>query len=56
MVFAEKWWRWLLRWWSWYVVIDVPEKYIVDNHANGSNKNDDGYDVGIDDEDDESWQ
>ena len=39
-----------------YVGIDVPEKYIVDNDTNGSNKNDDGYDVGIDDEDDESWR
>ena len=36
-----------------YVVIDVLEKDITDNDANGSNENDDGYDVGIDDEDDD---
>ena len=35
-----------------YVVTDVPEKDIVDNDTNGSNENDDGCDVGIDDEDD----
>ena len=35
-----------------YVVTDVPKKYIVDN-----DENDDGYDVGIDDEDDGShWR
>ena len=54
MVFEEKWWRWLCRWWSWSCCHDVPEKYINDNDTNGSNENDDGYDVGIDDDDDGS--
>ena len=38
-----------------YVVTDVPEKYITYSHTNRSNENDDGYDVGIyeDDEDDD---
>ena len=40
-----------------YVVIDVPKKDIVGNDAYGSNENDDGYDVGIheneEDEDEE---
>ena len=36
-----------------YVVTDVLEKGIVDNDTNGLNENDDGYDVGIDDEDDD---
>ena len=34
-----------------YVSTDVPEKDITNNDAVGSNENDDGYDVGIDDED-----
>ena len=38
-----------------YVVTDVPKKYIVDNDANESNENDDGYDVGIDDDDGSHW-
>ena len=36
-----------------YVATHVPEKYITDNDTVGSNKNDDGYDVGIDDEDED---
>ena len=36
-----------------HVVTDVPEKDITDNDTVGSNKNDDGYDVGIDDEDED---
>ena len=36
-----------------YVSTDVPEKDITNNDIVGSNENDDGYDVGIDDEDDE---
>ena len=36
-----------------YVAIDVPEKYITHNDTIGSNENDDGYDVGIDDEDED---
>ena len=36
-----------------YVAIDVSEKDITDNDTIGSNENDDGYDVGIDDEDDD---
>ena len=36
-----------------YVVADVPERDITDNDTLGSNENDDGYDVGIDDEDDD---
>ena len=34
-----------------YVVTNVLEKYIVDNDANGSDENDDGCYVGIDDDD-----
>ena len=36
-----------------YVSTDVTEKDITDNHTDGSNENDDGYDVGIDDEDED---
>ena len=36
-----------------YVDTDVPEKDINDNETIGSNENDDGYDVGIDDEDED---
>ena len=36
-----------------YVDIDVLEKDITDNDTVGSNANDDGYDVGIDDEDED---
>ena len=36
-----------------YGSTDVPEKDITDNDIVGSNENDDGYDVGIDDEDDD---
>ena len=36
-----------------YVDNDVLEKDITDNDTVGSNQNDDGYDVGIDDEDDD---
>ena len=35
-----------------YVVTDALEKDIADNDVNGSNENDGGYDVEIDDEDD----
>ena len=34
-----------------YIAIDVPTRDITDNDTIGSNANDDGYDVGIDDED-----
>ena len=37
-----------------YVASDVPEKYITDNDTVGSNENDDGYDVGIEDEDEDN--
>ena len=37
-----------------YLATDVPERDIADNDTIGSNANDDGYDVGIDDEDDGS--
>ena len=37
-----------------YIVTDVPARDINDNDTIGSNANDDGYDVGIDDEDDGS--
>ena len=36
-----------------YVVIDIPENDITDNDTNGSNENDDGYDVGIGDDDED---
>ena len=36
-----------------YNAIDVPEKDIADNDIVGSKENDDGYDVGIDDEDED---
>ena len=36
-----------------YFDTDVPEKDIIDNDTVGSNENDDGYDVGIDDEDED---
>ena len=36
-----------------YVVTDVLEKDIDGNETNGSNENDDRYDVGIDDDDDD---
>ena len=35
------------------VSTDVPEKDITNNDTVGSNENDDGYDVGIDDEDED---
>ena len=38
-----------------YVATNVPEKYITDNDTVGSNENDDGYDVGIDDDDGRHW-
>ena len=54
-MFAGKWWTRLdLDDDPDYVVTDVPKKYIVDNNENGSNENDDGYDVGIDDEDEDA--
>ena len=34
-----------------YDVTDVQDKYIADNYVNGSNENDDGYNVGIDEDD-----
>ena len=36
-----------------YIAIDVPARDITDNDTIGSNANDDGYDVGIDDEDED---
>ena len=36
-----------------YISIDVPTRDIIDNDTIGSNENDDGYDVGIDDEDED---
>ena len=35
------------------IATDVLEKDITDNDTVGSNENDDGYDVGIDDEDED---
>ena len=35
------------------IATDVPERDITDNDTIGSNANDDGYDVGIDDEDED---
>ena len=37
-----------------YIATDVPARDINDNDRIGSNENDDGYDVGIEDEDDGS--
>ena len=36
-----------------YVIIDVPKKDITNNDTNGSNENDDGYNVGIDENDED---
>ena len=36
-----------------YIASDVPARDITDNDTIGSNANDDGYDVGIDDEDED---
>ena len=36
-----------------YIVTDVPEKYVTYSDTNRSNENDDGYDVGIEDYDED---
>ena len=36
-----------------YIATDVPTRDIIDNDTIGSSANDDGYDVGIDDEDED---
>ena len=38
------------------VITDVPNKDIVDNDANGSNENDNVYDVGIDEDDEDEYE